>query len=172
MHHSASWVMEQWLFFLETAHWHVVDNSLEGLLDGAAPEIWRRLQVLALYLLNRPNDGTISRERWQRIHESMRENAHHLARLVEEKHVDELLTMSLHTVICRAFRQEQQQGPSGAWQELYIERIILWMKTRTKYKVLAALLYVLRRCYLPSLVVMELPCEPCCARAWMVTMYL
>ena len=50
--HSWSWVMEQWMFFLETSHWHVVQDALEGLIGGAAVESWASLQVLAVYLLN------------------------------------------------------------------------------------------------------------------------
>ena len=125
--------------FAETFHWHVVGDALDGLIGGAAPEIWHRLQVLAVYLLNRPNHGTIGREDWQLLHDGMESNARSLARLLEQQGVDHMLTISLHVVICRAFKQEMEVGPSGGWRELFVEREVLWMKSRTKYKASARL---------------------------------
>ncbi|CAG9464062.1 unnamed protein product [Pedinophyceae sp. YPF-701] len=130
-----AWVMEDWLLFIRTTHWYIVGDALDGLMRGDAREMWEIIATLAVFHLNVPNAGAVTRAQWQERRREMRRLTLRFGELAERNGHYEFCSISLHVIACQMFEQETQFGPSGRSNEFWIERCIAWVKEQIVYRI-------------------------------------
>ncbi|CAG9464420.1 unnamed protein product [Pedinophyceae sp. YPF-701] len=88
----------------------------------------------AVYFLNIPNAGEVSREAGEERRGDVQRRLLALGRLFEEQGQHELCSMSFHLLACQGAKQEEMFGPAGACNEFWIERVVGYCVQRTKGK--------------------------------------